>query len=39
MASPGHLAVAADFVTDLADAVAHHGENRGRAATYGGIVD
>ncbi len=39
MLSPGHLAVADDFVADLAEAVENHGENRGKAATYGGVAD
>ena len=39
MISPGHLAVADDFVADLAAAVATRGESRGVAATYGGVTD
>jgi len=31
---PGHAAIAADFLTDLADAVATHGESKGKAARY-----
>lgn len=38
MVSPGHAEVVDDFLTDLADAVAHHEATRGRAATYGGVV-
>jgi len=38
MVSPGHAAVADRFLTDLADAVAHHGEARGADAVYGGIA-
>jgi glutamate/tyrosine decarboxylase-like PLP-dependent enzyme len=34
MLSPAHAAVADAFVADLADAVAHHGESRGKAARY-----
>jgi hypothetical protein len=26
------------FLADLADAVAAHGESRGKAATYGGVA-
>ena len=37
MLSPGHVAVAEEFLADLADAVAGHGVSRGVAATYGGI--
>ncbi|HEY3143022.1 MAG TPA: aminotransferase class V-fold PLP-dependent enzyme [Acidimicrobiales bacterium] len=35
--SPSHVAVAAEFLTDLAAAVAEHGESRGVAARYGGV--
>lgn len=38
MASPGHDKVAAAFVADLADAVAHHGAARGGEHVYGGVV-
>jgi glutamate/tyrosine decarboxylase-like PLP-dependent enzyme len=34
MLSPAHAAVADAFVADLADAVAHHGESRGKEARY-----
>lgn len=34
MLSPAHGAVADALVTDLADAVAHHGESRGKEARY-----
>jgi sphinganine-1-phosphate aldolase len=36
MVSPYHAHVVDDVLADLADAVAHHGPSRGRAATYGG---
>ena len=39
MISPGHLAVADAFVTDLAEAVAARGESRGVSATYGGVAN
>ncbi len=39
MVSPGHLAVADRFVSDLTDAVAQRGESRGVAASYGGVAD
>jgi glutamate/tyrosine decarboxylase-like PLP-dependent enzyme len=35
--SPSHLAVAGEFLADLAHAAAHHGESRGVAARYGGV--
>ena len=35
--SPSHVAVADEFLADLADAVAHHGESRGAEARYGGV--
>jgi sphinganine-1-phosphate aldolase len=35
--SPSHLAVADEFLADLADAVAGHGESRGVEARYGGV--
>jgi glutamate/tyrosine decarboxylase-like PLP-dependent enzyme len=35
--SPSHLAVADDFLADLAAAVAGHGESRGVEARYGGV--
>ncbi len=38
MVSPGHAAVADQFLADLADAVAHHGAARGTDAVYGGIA-
>ena len=38
MISPYHAKVADRFLADLADAVAHHGESRGKAASYGGVV-
>ena len=38
MASPGHDRVVDAFVSDLADAVAHHGEARGGDHVYGGVV-
>ena len=34
---PYHEHVVEQFATDLADAVADHGESRGKAASYGGI--
>jgi len=39
MLSPGHVAVADDFVADLAAAVAGHGPSRGVEARYGGVAD
>ena len=39
MISPGHLAVADDFVADLGHAVADRGVSRGVEARYGGVVD
>ncbi len=36
MISPGHLAVADDFIADLEHAVANRGVSRGVEATYGG---
>lgn len=39
MISPGHLAVADDFVADLEHAVANRGVSRGVEATYGGVAD
>ncbi len=38
MVSPYHAKVVDEFLGDLADAVADHGESRGVAATYGGVV-
>jgi glutamate/tyrosine decarboxylase-like PLP-dependent enzyme len=38
MLFPYHLKVVDELVADLADAVADHGESRGAAAGYGGIV-
>ena len=38
MVSPYHQHVVDDFLSDLADAVANHGESRGVEATYGGVV-
>ena len=38
MLSPYHLEVADRFLADLADAVAEHGQSRGKAATYGGVA-
>ena len=35
--SPSHIAVADEFLADLAGAVAHHGESRGAEARYGGV--
>ncbi|HEX6422694.1 MAG TPA: aminotransferase class V-fold PLP-dependent enzyme [Acidimicrobiales bacterium] len=35
--SPSHIAVADEFLADLASAVAHHGESRGAEARYGGV--
>ena len=39
MVSPYHLHVVDQLLADLADAAAHHGESRGKAAAYGGIAD
>jgi glutamate/tyrosine decarboxylase-like PLP-dependent enzyme len=39
MLSPYHLEVADAFLADLADAVAQHGESRGKEARYGGVAD
>jgi sphinganine-1-phosphate aldolase len=39
MVSPGHVAVVDQFLADLADAVAHHGESRGVEARYGGVAE
>lgn len=39
MLSPGHDRVVEQFVTDLADSVAHHDADRGGEHTYGGVVD
>jgi sphinganine-1-phosphate aldolase len=36
---PAHLAVADEFLADLADAVAAHGPSRGVEATYGGVAE
>lgn len=38
MLAPGHDRVAEPFLADLTDAVAHHGEGRGGAHVYGGVV-
>ena len=38
MVSPYHATVVDDFLGDLAFAAAHHGESRGVAASYGGVV-
>ncbi len=38
MVSPYHAHVVEQFVGDLTDAVAEHGESRGKAAGYGGIA-
>jgi len=35
--SPSHMAVAAEFLADLATAVGGHGESRGVEARYGGV--
>jgi sphinganine-1-phosphate aldolase len=37
MISPFHAEIADRFLADLADAVATHGEDRGKAASYGGV--
>ena len=39
MLSPYHEHIADAFLADLADSVAHHGESRGKAASYGGVAD
>jgi hypothetical protein len=39
MSSPGHDRVVDAFVSDLADAVAHHGAARGGEHVYGGVVE
>ncbi len=39
MVSPYHAHVTDQFALDLAEAVATHGESRGKAAGYGGIAD
>ena len=39
MLSPGHDVVAAEFVADLAAAVADHGRGDGSTHVYGGVVD
>ena len=36
---PFHANVVDQFLADLRDAVAQHGESRGVAASYGGIAD
>lgn len=38
MLFPYHRHVAGDFLADLADAAANHGESRGVQASYGGVV-
>lgn len=38
MVSPYHARIVDQFLADLADAAADHGESRGVAATYGGVV-
>ena len=38
MLFPYHRHVIDEFCSDLADAVANHGESRGKAATYGGVA-
>jgi glutamate/tyrosine decarboxylase-like PLP-dependent enzyme len=38
MLSPYHEQIADALLADLADAVAHHGTSRNKAATYGGVV-
>ncbi len=38
MVSPYHARIVDQFLADLADAVATHGESAGTAATYGGVV-
>jgi sphinganine-1-phosphate aldolase len=39
MISPGHAHAVDAFLADLAVAVADHGENRGKTATYGGVAE
>jgi sphinganine-1-phosphate aldolase len=39
MLSPGHVAVADQFLADLADAVRDHGDSRGVEARYGGVAE
>lgn len=39
MLSPYHLQVVDEFLADLADAVAIHGQSRGVEARYGGVAD
>lgn len=39
MVSPYHLHMVDRFLSDLSDAVAEHGESRGKSASYGGIAD
>ena len=39
MVSPGHDRVVAEFLGDLAAAVARHGEARGGGHVYGGVVN
>jgi hypothetical protein len=34
MLSPAHAAVVDELIADLTDAVAHHGESRGKEARY-----
>jgi sphinganine-1-phosphate aldolase len=38
MLSPYHAEIADAFLADLADAAAHHGEDRGKGASYGGVA-
>jgi glutamate/tyrosine decarboxylase-like PLP-dependent enzyme len=38
MLSPYHEQIADTFLADLAEAAAHHGTSRNKAATYGGVV-
>ena len=38
MVSPYHARIVDEFLADLAFAVANHGDSRGVAATYGGVV-
>lgn len=38
MISPYHARIVDQFLADLADAVANHGESRGVSASYGGVV-
>jgi glutamate/tyrosine decarboxylase-like PLP-dependent enzyme len=38
MISPYHAHIVDPFLADLADAVATHGESRGKAASYGGLA-